>query len=157
MNKKKIIYWLLVLGWAGLIFYFSAMPADTSAEQSGNIIDVVVSFLHIPESTAMVMRDLYQFIVRKAAHFSIYLLLGIWVCLLMESYHVKKYPIWAVTTCCAYAVTDEIHQMFVPRRACMAQDVLLDTLGATVGVLLFYGILRLREKRNTSGNKSTNT
>ena len=60
MNKKKIIYWLLVLGWAGLIFYFSAMPADTSAEQSGNIIDVVVSFLHIPESTAMVMRDVYK-------------------------------------------------------------------------------------------------
>ena len=39
-----------------------------------------------------------------------------------------------------YSVTDEIHQMFVPGRACMFTDILIDSAGALTGVLLFAAV-----------------
>lgn len=35
-----------------------------------------------------------------------------------------------------YATSDEIHQYFVPGRACMVEDVFIDTLGVILGILL---------------------
>ena len=47
----------------------------------------------------------------------------------------------------AYAVTDEFHQWFVPSRGASAGDVLLDTLGATAGVLVLWWFWRRRKLR----------
>ncbi|WP_165044636.1 VanZ family protein [Adlercreutzia sp. ZJ138] len=52
---------------------------------------------------------------------------------------------WAAST--LYAATDEFHQMFVPGRACMATDVLIDSTGAVVGVALALGIACLLKQR----------
>jgi len=37
-----------------------------------------------------------------------------------------------------YASTDEFHQAFIPSRGASVEDVLLDTLGASAGVLLLW-------------------
>ena len=37
----------------------------------------------------------------------------------------------------AYAATDEVHQVFVPGRSAEFTDVLLDSLGALVGIWLY--------------------
>ena len=34
-----------------------------------------------------------------------------------------------------YAATDELHQYFVPGRACMFTDVCIDSFGALLGIL----------------------
>ena len=48
----------------------------------------------------------------------------------------KPYAIaWAFSI--AYAASDEIHQLFVPGRACMPLDVLIDSSGALAGVAIF--------------------
>ena len=41
-----------------------------------------------------------------------------------------------------YACSDEIHQLFVPGRSGNILDVLIDTVGASVGVLVFSFIVR---------------
>ena len=43
----------------------------------------------------------------------------------------------AIAIAVGYAVTDELHQMFVPKRTGSPYDSLLDTFGAAVGALLF--------------------
>lgn len=52
---------------------------------------------------------------------------------------------WAASA--LYAATDEFHQMFVPGRACLATDVLIDSAGAAVGIALLLAIACAIEKR----------
>ena len=46
----------------------------------------------------------------------------------------RRWPI-ALAICVVYAVMDEIHQLFIPERAGMIADVLLDSAGAVTGIL----------------------
>ena len=43
-----------------------------------------------------------------------------------------------------YAVSDEIHQYFVPGRAMQSQDVLIDTAGVFLGICIVHGLNRIR-------------
>ena len=53
--------------------------------------------------------------------------------------------VWAVGLAAAYAVTDELHQSFVPSRGASVWDVLLDTLGATAGIIALWIFGRRRQ------------
>jgi hypothetical protein len=79
-------------------------------------------------------------IVRKSAHFTEYMILGI---LTARGFKIsKKSPWWAILACAVYAGTDECHQSFVPGRSCEVNDVALDTIGATFGVLIYWFFTR---------------
>ncbi len=45
-----------------------------------------------------------------------------------------------------YAVSDEIHQYFVPGRAMQTRDVLIDTAGVLLGICIVHGLNRIRNK-----------
>lgn len=51
-----------------------------------------------------------------------------------------------------YAITDEVHQRFVPGRSCQAADWAIDTAGAALGLLcagvLLWLWLRYRTKKH---------
>jgi VanZ family protein len=46
-----------------------------------------------------------------------------------------------------YAVTDEIHQAFVPTRNASPVDVLIDAVGAAIAMLLLAAVHRSRKRR----------
>lgn len=48
-----------------------------------------------------------------------------------------------------YGVSDEIHQSFVPERTGQAQDVVVDAIGALLGVLAFVLVARARNAGRT--------
>jgi VanZ family protein len=52
----------------------------------------------------------------------------------------------------AYAVTDEIHQLYVPDRVCSISDWFVDSLGAVAGVaaisLLIYVFSHIKRRRS---------
>lgn len=57
----------------------------------------------------------------------------------------KKHPFQAVLYTSLYAVTDELHQLFVEGRACRISDWGIDTAGAILGALGFmilYAIIK---------------
>ena len=54
---------------------------------------------------------------------------------------------WLMAT--AYAATDEIHQLFVPERACAFADVCIDSCGAALGALI-VGMVVARRKNKES-------
>ena len=99
----------------------------------------------LTEEKKLELKENYSFIVRKAAHFTIYLILGLLVSIVLtqKCLNLKQIIIYTVLICMAYAVTDEIHQLVVSGRAGMFTDVLLDSAGVVAGVLLMSLLIRI--------------
>lgn len=77
-------------------------------------------------------------VVRKIAHFSIYAFLGFWLRFLVRQYTQKYTVLLSAVFSALYAITDEIHQLFVPGRSGQLKDVLIDTSGAIVGAAIAF-------------------
>ncbi len=54
---------------------------------------------------------------------------------------------WAFGT--LYAITDEIHQLFIQGRSCEFRDVCIDSLGVLTGIVLMIGIIKIFSKFKT--------
>ena len=145
---------LLTLGMMILIFNFSTEDAEHSDQTSGQVSMVVIhaAYPNYEQEKPAVKRRIYddvQHVVRKAAHFSEYALLGLLMRFCLESWLGSRKlnsPLsWGLTT--LYAATDEMHQLLIDGRAGQWKDVLIDSGGAATGVLMAVLILRLTEKR----------
>lgn len=144
-DKKKIINWFLLILWMSIIFFMSNQPAAISDKQSGFIILVLNKF-------GIDMNGLFgqlaNFAVRKSAHFLEYMILGILILnALGNKYNIRKIKLLAVVLVFFYASSDEIHQLFVVGREGAFRDVIIDTCGGTVGILLISKIKGLRLKK----------
>ncbi len=158
---KNIIRTVLVAAvilWMGVIFSFSCENGGESAESSGGFIHTVISFFDKDFSTLPTKRqteiiETYDHFVRKTAHFTIYAILGGLLSLTLFSFGLKNVKLYLISVILSglYAISDEIHQYFVPGRACMIRDMILDTcggaVGAVVGMLILYLIMRQLEKK----------
>lgn len=141
---KRKAWTAAVLIWMCLIFWFSAQPADESDDMSlsvGKIIgEIFISDYDEwtkEEQTAFAERIDYP--VRKAAHATEYACFAILLMKMYQSYGVegRKRILISFLSAVVYAATDEIHQLFVPGRACRITDVIIDSAGAAVGIVLF--------------------
>ncbi len=85
-------------------------------------------------------------VVCKLAHLLEYLILAILVMSALN-WSIRSSVTGAATTVlvsAVYAVSDEIHQLFVPGRNGSPLDVLIDIAGAIIGILLFSQLHKLR-------------
>jgi VanZ family protein len=80
--------------------------------------------------------QIFNHFIRKNAHFLLYFVLGM---LVMNALIQTGYKnIWlALLICVLYAVSDEVHQTFVPGRGGMVSDVVLDSVGAFIGIWVY--------------------
>ena len=187
MRPKTKIHIAITVAVMAFIFLQSALPGDLSGAESG----ILVNILH---EITKIDQDILSTLVRKIAHFTEYMILGIclqknaddWRHYLSEKNNVSssnnypdvrnnaceqnnageknspdrsnnnarsrinnadrsvsaiKYSTYAWAAGTLYAVTDEIHQLFVPGRACAPLDMLIDSAGVAAGVII-AGILR---------------
>ena len=102
--------WLPVLAWAALIFALSSIP-DLGTGLGG-----------------------WDLVLRKLAHAAEYAILG---ALLVRATGRSGVAL-AVGT--LYAVSDELHQTFVPGRMGSPVDVAIDALGVACGVALWQAV-----------------
>ena len=140
---QKIFKLILLILWMILIFCFSNQKADNSSKLSDGVIVKVASIFvkdDLTKDKKNELIDKYTFIVRKIAHFSIYLILGIFSFNLISSYDIKNIVLYSLLICIVYASADEFHQLFVMGRSCEVRDVLIDTLGSLIGILIYYKI-----------------
>lgn len=135
---KNIICWLLVAVCMGVIFYFSSRTAAESSQQSNFFVEL---FRQLFGSNAVT-----DFIVRKSAHFLEFTGLALLFALALFVQYGKLKTPSAVLFTSLYAVTDEIHQIFVEGRACKITDWAIDTAGAVLGAAAFLIIVKLSEK-----------
>jgi len=141
MNKKKldlihlIVWWLIALGVLIFIFTNSLRDGPESMEQSSVVVEVVEPIID-PNHT--LGEDLVTTIVRKAAHFTEFFLLG--VSLRMMFIYVtrltsKKIWVSPFFICLFSAVIDEFIQSFTGRTSAVS-DVLIDFSGSSLAILL---------------------
>jgi hypothetical protein len=93
-----------------------------------------------------------EFFIRKGAHFGSYFLLGSFWFLGLR-HKVRSLPLaacLAVLLSFGYASFDELRQTFHPYRSGLMEDVILDTVGAIAGVLLFSLIGKRKGKKRNS-------
>ena len=123
-----------------LVFCVSNQNSEKSSGMSAGVIKTVVQVLpSVKTMDSIAVDDLIaslQHFVRKMAHFSIYAIGGIIAFLWLNTFDIslQKKIVFAILVCAAYAVSDEIHQLFIPGRSCELRDVCIDTLGASFGV-----------------------
>jgi VanZ family protein len=62
----------------------------------------------------------------------------------------KKKISWMILICVLYAISDEIHQSFVPGRGPSIIDVFIDSTGAITGIILGKAYLLKKKRINRS-------
>lgn len=141
---KHMILPILLALLMGFIFLMSAQPADDSTETSSRFCTLAAhvllsDFEDFDTVTQNQIIEKLSFAVRKTAHFTEYALLGfLWYMWLRK----RKYsPLTALAATALYAVTDELHQAFVPGRSCELRDVLVDTSGGLFGIIAGFAVL----------------
>ena len=131
------------------IFIQSALPADLSRQESGVIVLLLSRILSVDQESL-------SFAVRKCAHFTEYMLLGMSLFMTVREYLTGSSPakeglsvVQPVSLIIGtlYAVTDEIHQRFVPGRSYEIRDILIDNCGVTAGVLVMTLFMSIRGRR----------
>ena len=165
-SRKKKIHFLITFAVMVFIFTQSALPGKISGAESSTVVRLVIwlaDALGIPGFTEL-DADIIHTVVRKMAHFLEYMLLG--GCLMVNThdwYEEKKKDAgqqgawWLVLISLAagavYASTDELHQYFVPERACSLRDVCIDSAGVAVGAILIH-LLWLRHIRGSDQKRA---
>ncbi len=153
LQKRQLLFLCFTLLWMGIIFWFSANTGSESSSQSSRLVEWIGKFF-FPNRSEWTLRSQEAWIgtvtllVRKAAHATEYLILGLLLlgCQPMRTPLRRAVPsAWILTVC--YAASDEIHQCFVPDRAGRFTDVLIDSIGAAAGLLLFCLITKYRRNR----------
>ena len=141
MRKNKIAFhlsWTGVVLWMALIFYLSAQVATQSDELSQGIAERLFSVIDkvFPGLDISLQAN---FLVRKSAHFLSYLVLSMLVmnALGRSGAQGSRKVLIAIGICVLYAISDEVHQLFVPGRSGQIKDVLLDSGGALTGIILY--------------------
>lgn len=153
MNTKKLILYIPMIIWMGVIFLFSAQDSSNSSETSSLPATVLAQIIkpdfdQLNETEQADLIDKCQFAVRKLAHFSIYTVLGFLSLLAFSNkkFSIKVKLLLSAIICLTYAISDEIHQYFVPGRSCQLRDVLIDFCGSLFGIFLFFIIICIIQK-----------
>ena len=145
-NQRKLLILLAVVFWMAIIFKLSAQPGEQSNLLSTKVTTVIVSLAKLFRPDVNVL-SLNHFI-RKCAHFLAYLVLGIVMLFAMKriGYTGKKGVVFTLLLCISYAITDGLHQAFVPGRTPKLLDVLIDSSGASLGISIYVLFVENRWK-----------
>ena len=113
---KAIKYWLPVGIWALVIFKLS----------SGTV----------PQFSPVFWPN---FAFMKSAHAFFFGILAILFFRALRGYGMsrKKAIFWAIAATAFYGATDELHQLFIQGREARIRDIGFDTIGGTLGVLIW--------------------
>ena len=153
LDKKiqiKVVKIILIIIWMITVFRFSNQggteSSSTSAKVTKVIVDVVVN--DKKEENKVQIANKIEKVVRKFAHYTIYTIGGV---LIMNYAYTtdktkKQQTFGSLLFGAFYAVTDEVHQYFVPGRSARLFDVGLDTLGVLTGILIYLGVMALIDK-----------
>lgn len=141
--QKNYFQALPLLIWMSIIFFLSHQPGEDSKALS----DWMVYLLNVFQLEVETLKALkIPFIIRKAAHFTVYGILFLFAYVACMGFQDRnKQIVLSFIITLAYAISDEIHQVFIPGRVGHYTDVLIDmagALGAYSGLEFFRARLR---------------
>jgi len=113
--------WTPVFVWCGFIFYLSSIPNLNTGWGTWDLI------------------------LRKIAHMAEYFILAAFLYRAFKgSFNFSSFYLlfWSCVLSFLYAVSDEIHQAFVPTRSPSPKDVFIDT----IGIIIFFIFIKYHNK-----------
>ena len=154
---KKFVYILLLLISMSTMHYFSSQDGSTSKAQSNAVIEIIddirdkvtIKNEKLKKINEAVMKELKKhkksLLVRKAAHFTMYAVIGGTAMLVIYSFskHIFLSATLSFTLAFLYAVFDERSQMAVDGRSGNFTDVLIDSSGALLSILILSILLMI--------------
>jgi len=137
---KKILPWIAVIGWMTLIFFLSHQSAVESAEVSTGLLDKILELFGniIDHNTLRKMAHAFEYFMLCILLFN-----ALWNTVSKEKI---KTSVISLSSCLVYAISDEIHQIFIPGRAGRVFDVCVDMTGAVLGLVVCITFLILYKK-----------
>ena len=151
-KTNRIISVIITLLWVGVIFSFSLQPAETSSEISAGVGRWILEHL-LPglmerfDSMPQAQLDFWHTLLRKAGHFSEFFVLGVFSVFSARQLQLNRKKPVAFLFCVLVASMDETIQLFVSGRSGQVSDVVLDSVGALVGMFSIWLAKRFLQKR----------
>ena len=152
--KSTALAWSLTVVWMLVIFLLSAQPGSQSGSLSMDVTKIIADiagfiFRLNPEKIAD-SDQLYMLngIIREFAHGAAYFILALLAANALKRHGLKgrKLLLLTLSFCAIYAISDEIHQLFVPGRTCELFDLGVDMLGAFCSMALLQLFFFLNRK-----------
>ena len=153
INLLRAILSILLLAVFLMIFNFSSQDGEKSGSLSReitiNVTKDIKTIQQLEQNKKEEVLNNIEHFIRKLAHFSLYTLVGILAMSLMSTYDLKltrrigiSFGIGAI-----YAISDEIHQSFIPDRTPLVGDVIIDSCGVLVGIGIVFAVISVVKKR----------
>lgn len=148
-SQIKILKIVLIMIWMITVFCFSGQQGSESGDTSRRF---TVAIIRILTGKSLELDDPFiegvQLVIRKLAHFTVYAIGGF---LIMNYAYttdktMKQKVLYSIALGGCYAITDELHQFFVPGRNGNFIDVGIDTLGVITGVFVYWALRKVIEK-----------
>ena len=148
MKNKRFIFITITLIWTAVIFSLSLQSGEVSGDLSGSVLEALLGFfmpgvLESPEKL-----ELFHLILRKCAHFTEFMILGVLNSIALKYMKVGYKSIIGLGYCVLIASLDETLQLFVSGRAGRVQDVMIDSAGALVGIVVVFVCLKFKMNYN---------
>ena len=139
MRKNRFIWLIAIVIVMAAIFWFSNQTKSASL----GVSDTIAATIHMSSTKSLI----FGLSVRKLAHVGLFGLLGF-----VSMGYFRSW--WkAGILCYVYAITDEIHQYFVPGRTPSIYDTFVDAIGFGVVIVLYCLISSLRKVNLDSENE----
>lgn len=152
MNKIKVFNIILVLLSMLTIFMFSSETAPSSTKTSKDVTKSVVSIVVKDDEKTDKIVDKSWLMMRKFAHFIEYFIFGLLLINLLKDYKVLDYKLLLISIFLAllFSISDELHQTFISGRSGEIRDVCIDSMGACMGIMLYYLLYSRYKKKRKS-------
>ena len=140
----RVLLWIALALTAGMIFFFSTQSGEASGSLSAFLTKFIIRTVEGGGAAEAAQPGVLLFVeklVRKAAHVAEFALLGFFLRMLAGAYDLRRPTRWCFLAGMVWAALDEVHQLFVPGRGGMWQDVLLDGCGVLAGIVMAYTAL----------------
>lgn len=157
--KQKIIISILFIIWLVILFIFSNSVGEESSKLSSNISKNIYYIFSNIFKNNFISFNFFHAIIRKTAHYVLYIIGGIIITSNFFLYIEKKEDnliLISLFIGSLISILDEMHQALVPGRTPMITDIFIDTLGVATGILIviiFKHIIIKKSKIGGSNNE----
>ena len=148
---KRVLFLIMLVIAFYVIFNFSAQNGEESGSLSRKVTEFIVELVS-KIKTMDISRKLYYIeklhpIVRKLAHFTVYTVVGFSIMGFMCTFDMRNIFKFFISLGIGvtYAITDEIHQSFIPGRGPSIVDVGIDSLGVLTGIFILIILIVFEE------------
>ena len=136
-----------------LIFILSSQVIEESNQLSTGISGIVENTVGLVTPDTSFDTINFNYLVRKGMHFLAYFILGILISISFRrsKLHIIRNLMIALFLCILFAISDEVHQMFVAGRGPRISDIYIDSVGAMAGItvyLLAVKLIYLKKQRS---------